>query len=146
MKKYVQTIYQNRLSILSVISFIFPVFPLILLSVWALFMLMISVMSESESSINSVNLIWLLVVSLWFFGGLAGLFGSVLALLKIHTNKTFYLLVYGATCYSILAVAYIVASLSEFSIGNFLFASYLLMTLVVMAIQIGKLHEKLERA
>jgi len=146
MKKIVQNIYQKRLSILSVLSFIFPVLPLIILSVWALFMVLAGFMSHSQASINMASLIWLVIVSIWFFGGLAGLFGSIFALLKIYTNKTFYLFVYGAACYSIIAVAYIVASLNEFSIGSFLFAMYLLMTLVVIAIQIVRLHEKLQRA
>jgi hypothetical protein len=146
MKKFVQKVYQKRLGILSVVSFVFPVLPLILLSVWALFMMLAGFISYSQASINISGLIWRGVISIWLFGGLAGLFGAVFALFKIYTNKTFYLFVYGAACYSTIAVAYIVASLNELSIGRFLFAMYLLMTLVVIAIQIVRLYEKLQRA
>ncbi len=142
MKKLSQLIYQKRLAILTVIVFIFPVFPLILLSIQGLIMVFSEVFF-SHASIRLSTLSWGILSVFWFLGGPAGLIAMISSLLGKYNKITLLLYLYAAVTYTIVALPFIITSLSQLSLPGVLFSAYLLLSLVIIAIQIVKLSKKL---
>lgn len=118
-----------------IMVFTYPILPLGLL---ATFMIGIS---WFEYLLNFKNrelkdFLEILPLSLWFLGGPAGVIACLLVLLKKHSKVIFWLFLYGALSYTVIAVMFIISGFTSLNNLAILHAVYLIVSLKVIIKQL----------
>lgn len=142
MKNLLNKIKQNPLRFFMIITLIYPVLPLALVAIWGSVVILSGFFMSQSSTFSLPGALWMLLALVLFWGGPVGFLAGIYTLRKKLSKKVFWLFLYGAVSYALVAIPFIIGSIMSLNIVNTLHTAYLSMTLIVITISILEIHKQ----
>ena len=142
MKNLLNKIKQNPLRFFMIITLIYPVLPLALVAIWGSVVIVSGFFMSQVSTFSLPGALWMLLALFLFWGGPVGFLAGIYALRKKLSKKVFWLFLYGAVSYALVAIPFIIGTIMSLNVMNTLHVAYLSMTLIVITINILQIHRQ----